>query len=177
MPRRVLALALGVAPNPAGSPRTTSALDPWMLALEAVSTVTAPATALEAGAPSAWASAIALQDNLLVASNDLDRLQRLLHDASRSLMEQFTLASQQLDDGAPALARRAIGDALTALQFEDLATQLIAHTASRLRHCADRIARDALTDEGDEAAHVQTAPERPNPVTCDEMDAGSIELF
>ena len=58
-----------------------------------------------------------------------------------------------------------------------MATQLIAHTQRRLRNCADRIARDAMGDDEDGAAVVEDAPMRPNPVTQDEMDAGSIDLF
>jgi hypothetical protein len=118
-----------------------------------------------------------LQDHLMVASNDLERLQRLLDDASQALMDHFTLARGHLDDGAVHDARDTLGGAITALQFQDMATQLIAHTARRLRGCADRIARDALGDDEDGAALVDDTPLRPNPVTQDEMDAGSIELF
>jgi sulfite reductase beta subunit-like hemoprotein len=67
--------------------------------------------------------------------------------------------------------------AITALQFQDMASQLIAHTRKRLRNCADRLARDAMGDDEDGEAVVEKAPLRPNPVTQDEMDAGSIELF
>ena len=59
-----------------------------------------------------------------------------------------------------------------------MAIQLIAHTQKRLRSCADRIARDAMgEDDEDGSAIVEDGPGRPNPVTQDEMDAGSIELF
>ena len=51
------------------------------------------------------------------------------------------------------------------------------HANKRLRNCADRIARDAMGDDEDGEAVVEEAPLRPNPVTQDEMDAGSIELF
>jgi hypothetical protein len=55
---------------------------------------------------------------------------------------------------------------------------LIAHTNKRLRNCADQIARDALGDDDpDGAAVVEEGPLKPNPVTQDEMDAGSVELF
>jgi hypothetical protein len=58
-----------------------------------------------------------------------------------------------------------------------MATQLIGHTTRRLRNCADRLARDTMGDDEDGPALVEDAPQRPNPVTQDEMDAGSIELF
>ena len=130
-----------------------------------------------------------LQDHLMVASHDLDRLQRLLEDAGEALMGHFYGASSQmsvLKDEAPKVnldmapiqeAMQALAGAITALQFQDMATQLIAHTQRRLRNCADRIARDAMGDDEDGVAVVEEAPLRPNPVTQDEMDAGSIDLF
>lgn len=135
-------------------------------------------------------AATELQDHLLVANNDLERLQRLLDDASQALMQHFTYASDHMDAALVHLeasqqlepprireARQTLASAITALQFQDMATQLIAHTTKRLRNCADRLARDAMGDDEDGAAMVEDAPMRPNPVTQDEMDAGSIELF
>ena len=126
----------------------------------------------------------------MTASNDLDRLQRLLTDASTTLLrhfhglaEQITVLRDQLDSGrvldAVSLeqARHSLTNAVVALQFQDMASQLIAHTDRRLRSCADRLARDALADDEDGAAVTLPAPLRPNPVTQDEIDAGSIELF
>ena len=131
-----------------------------------------------------------LQDHLMVASNDLERLQRLLDDASTALMGHFTGATRHIDaalrdlgterprePGAIHDARAVLGGAITALQFQDMATQLIAHTTRRLRNCADRLARDTFADDEDGEALVEDAPLCPNPVTQDEMDAGSVELF
>ena len=131
-----------------------------------------------------------LQDHLLVVSNDLDRLQRLLADAGDSLLAHFHGASAELKRvqailaGQPHLGSNELHQALThlagaitAMQFQDMASQLIAHTTRRLRGCADRIASDALGADEDGAAVVEDLPLRPNPVTQDEMDAGSIELF
>ena len=126
-----------------------------------------------------------LQDNLMTASNDLDRLQRLLSDASDSLLAHFHGASGQLQtlmqpghDCAPLRDLMShMAGAITAMQFQDMASQLIHHTNTRLRNCADRIAQDAMGDDEDGAAVIADAPQRPNPVTQDEMDAGSIELF
>ena len=127
----------------------------------------------------------------MVASNDLDRLQRLLADAATTLLGHFHGASEQIAQlrqrttaagwstrwpssrAALAAAARCV-----ALQFQDMASQLIAHTHRRLRNCADRLARDAMADDDEDGeAVVEDAPLRPNPVTQDEMDAGSIELF
>ena len=149
-------------------------------------------------------SAADVQDSLLTAAHDLDRLQRLLGDATATLMTHFRDASIQLQAlrQAPADATAAtsalhslavcaaithLGGAVTALQFDDMAAQLIAHTTRRLRHCADRMACDAMGD-GDDSdgadqdiadgpAYIEAPPLRPNPVTQDEVDAGSVELF
>ena len=122
-----------------------------------------------------------LQDHLLTAGNDLDRLQRLLHDTCELLLARFSGALAGLADApdAPALAgvRRQLAEAVTALQFQDLASQLIAHTHQRLRNCADQLAADAFAPDADGEAVVAPLPLRPNPVTQDEMDAGSVELF
>ena len=129
-----------------------------------------------------------LQDHLMVASNDLERLQRLLDDASTALIGHFAGATRHLDavfdvaQAADAQAlqnlRATLGSAITALQFQDLATQLIAHTTQRLRSCVDRLGRDVFAgDDDDDPGLLEEAPLRPNPVTQDEMDAGSVELF
>lgn len=135
-------------------------------------------------------AAAEVQDDLLVASNDLERLQRLLNDASDSLIGHFYAASDQLrtvlklsaahpELDVPQLHRTMehVAGAITAMQFQDLASQLIDHTGRRLRGCADRLAREVMGDDEDGPAVVETVPLRPNPVTQDEMDAGSVELF
>ncbi|MBC7701094.1 hypothetical protein [Aquabacterium sp.] len=144
----------------------------------------------EVSAPPAEMSllaAAALQDHLMTAANDLERLQRLLDDACGALIDGFHGAASQLgaviDQGGkelpPALQEtlQTLYRAVTALQFQDMATQLIVHTNRRLRSCADQIARDAMGDDPDGEAIVDEGPLKPNPVTQDEMDAGSVELF
>ncbi len=129
-----------------------------------------------------------LQDHLMTAGNDLDRLQRLLADSCDTLMARFHGALHRLGtlEGDPALrghdavfheVQRQLAEAVTALQFQDMASQLIAHTHQRLRNCADQLARDAFGPDADGETVVAPAPLRPNPVTQDEMDAGSVELF
>jgi len=134
-------------------------------------------------------AAAELQDHLMTVTNDLERLQRLLDDAGEALSAHFYTASNQVmsllsapnGQGAADTLKdvmQHIAGAITALQFQDMATQLIAHTSQRLRNCADQLARDTFgQDDEDGAAVVEIAPLRPNPVTQDEMDAGSIELF
>ena len=149
-----------------------------------------PEIPMPPGVPMALMVAADLQDSLMVASNDLDRLQRLLSDATETLMGHFYGAQQQINhlsrlaaqhpelpESDLHLALGHLSGAVTTLQFQDMASQLIAHTHRRLRHCADRLARDVMGDDEDGAAVIEEAPLRPNPVTQDEMDAGSIELF
>ena len=131
-----------------------------------------------------------LQDSLMIAGNDLDRLQRLLANATETLVGHFHGASAQLRQLLHAGAQRPeipggelhaamqhLAGAITAMQFQDMASQLIAHTHRRLRSCADRLAAEVMGDDEDGTAVVEEPPLRPNPVTQDEMDAGSIELF
>ena len=131
------------------------------------------------------AAAAELQDHLLIAGHDLERLRALLEHACEALLAGFhgvraNIAPPAGDDPtARAAALRRLDESVVALQFQDLAAQLIAHTGQRLRHCADRLGRDALADQTDEteAAVVTPAPARLNPVAQAEMHAGSIELF
>ena len=132
-----------------------------------------------------------LQDSLMVASNDLDRLQRLLDDASQILMGHFRGASLQVQQLARLAAQHPelpenklhaalthLTGAVTALQFQDMASQLLAHTHRRLRNCADRLALEVMGDDAEAGMiGIEESPARPNPVTQDEMDGGSVELF
>ena len=146
-----------------------------------------PDTAAQADPPIDLLLAADLQDHLLTASNDLDRLQTLLAHACDTLAASFFGANAQIDalrDEASAeavqLVAQHLGQAITALQFQDMASQLIAHTHRRLRNCADRLAADVFDDgDGDDdgATVIGDLPLSPNPVTQDEMDAGSVDLF
>jgi hypothetical protein len=156
-----------------------------------VATMTTPTLPSASSPPMpAWLAAD-LQDHLLTATNDLDRLERLLRDASDTLMLNFSTARGELlahagPEATPAransapsmhLALNSLGQAVVALQFQDMASQLIQHTCNRLRNCADQIAAEALADDEEGEGVVSAQPLRPNPVTQDEMDAGSVELF
>jgi len=131
-----------------------------------------------------------LQDHLMMASNDLDRLQRLLNDTSDTLLGHFYGATGHLERALRLLSHLPQSDhrhlhqamehlaaAITGMQFQDLASQLLNHTTQRLRGCADRLAYSAMGDDEEGSAVVQDFPVKPNPVTQDEMDAGSVELF
>lgn len=125
-----------------------------------------------------------VQDSLLVVVHDLARLDGLLAHTMENLMERFTSASANLASpelmASPELdeVRSTLRAAVTELQFQDMASQLIVHTSKILQGCAYRLASESMGGEDGEAVpFVEEVPDRPNPVTQDEMDAGSIELF
>lgn len=129
-----------------------------------------------------------VQDHLIAACNDLQRLQVLLADAAQVLMASFHTASIELSQHRRRKPERELAtvlheiqvqldNAVTALQFHDMTSQLITHTHVRLRNCADQLAGSLFAEDDDGEAVIEKAPDRPNPVTQSEMDAGSIELF
>ncbi|WP_245960653.1 hypothetical protein [Simplicispira hankyongi] len=126
-----------------------------------------------------------LQDSLLVVMHDLHRLEGLLSHAADNLLERFGEANESLSgslvQNSPELqiVQNALRSAVVELQFQDMASQLIWHTTKVLQACAFQLAAEAMgTEEGEEAASfADMAPDRPNPVTQSEMDAGSVDLF
>ena len=125
-----------------------------------------------------------VQDALLVALRDLQRLEGLLNHATHNLLERFDDVTGQLDEPAAAQlatldgARDTLRMAVMELQFHDMSSQLIAHIAKILQGCASQLAVATMgDDEGDDPQLLPQIPDRPNPVTQAEMDVGSIELF
>jgi hypothetical protein len=125
-----------------------------------------------------------VQDSLMVVVHDLARLDGLLAHTMDNLMQRFTAAldgleaPEQVNTAALDEIRNVLRSAVTELQFQDMASQLIGHTSRVLQGCAYRLASESMGGEDGEAVpFVEEVPERPNPVTQDEMDAGSIELF
>ncbi len=142
----------------------------------------------DANAPTtgpAGSAAADLRNHLLTAAHDLDRLQTLLSNACESLLRGFYGANDQMrtlldspsfaDDEAFERAMQHLDTAVTALQFQDMASQLISHTHRRLQSCAASLSQDACVCN--EASAAQLPQIRPNPVAQTLMDAGSIELF
>lgn len=93
------------------------------------------------------------------AQADLERLDALLADAAATLLESFgevaALCRGQGEFAVP------LERAATALQFQDLASQLIAHARGRLAACA----------------RATPAKNLRQPVRQHGLDEGSIELF
>jgi hypothetical protein len=125
---------------------------------------------------------VALQDELLIATTDLDRLRDLLDHAVERLIGQFAIASeetQRLKLKDPTTAGRiaeALASAQVALQFQDLSTQLVTHVMTRMHSVADALAIRALPDDECNEVIPQFVA-RSCPVAQREMDAGTVELF
>ncbi|BAP89519.1 uncharacterized protein E1O_23880 [Burkholderiales bacterium GJ-E10] len=108
---------------------------------------------------------------------DLDRLQRLFNDAASRLLASFhevaALESGTLrrSDDERRRFQDALGSAITALQFQDMASQLTGHAQRRL------LALEARLQDwcGDPAQGITV--EHPHPVRQAEMASGSVELF
>ncbi|MDO9033484.1 MULTISPECIES: hypothetical protein [Hydrogenophaga] len=126
-----------------------------------------------------------LQDSLLMAMTDLKRLEGLLDHATGNLLERFSTANHALGNLAAQKdtddllsIRHSLHQAVTELQFHDMATQLIVHTGKVLQGCAWKLADETMEPEEDEMPlYLDPTPDRPSPVTQNEMDAGSIDLF
>lgn len=125
-----------------------------------------------------------VQDALMMASTDLKRLESLLDHATGNLLERFGSANHALaqlqDHNSDAVQRirHDLHQAVTELQFHDMATQLIVHTGKILQSCAWKLADSTMElEDGEIPLESQMMPERPSPVTQSEMDAGSIDLF
>ncbi len=107
---------------------------------------------------------------------DLERLKAIVNDAADRLLGSFhELASvEEATDRGSEERRRidtAIGTAVMALQFQDMATQLTGHAQRRLA-ALEVCLRSLYTDASGEGllAH-------PQPVRQAEMSAGSVDLF
>lgn len=85
------------------------------------------------------------------------------------LLLRQAAAHPELDATSLNLAMNHLAGAITSLQFQDMASQLITHTGRHLRACADRLAAEAMEMDDANAAFVDTVPLTPNPVTQDEI--------
>ena len=119
---------------------------------------------------------------------ELDRLRGLIDDAYERLMESFdaigALADQR-GDTLPAINQdiaRAVGNAVSALQFQDMATQLVGHTVQRIE-VLERITQSlgrmpqASVEELTEVLDAAGCTRSSGPVEQASMSNGSVELF
>ena len=91
-----------------------------------------------------------VQDALLMVMTDLQRLEGLLDHATANLLDRFNRADAALGTlEAPQTAelmriRQNLNQAVTELQFHDMATQLLVHTGQVLKSCAWRLGAEVI---------------------------------
>jgi hypothetical protein len=107
---------------------------------------------------------------------DLERLKTIVNDAAGRLMgsfNEFVALEEQAQRNSDERLRieSAIGTAVTALQFQDMATQLTGHAQRRL--AALESCLRTLYGDGVGAGYFDHS----QPVRQSEMSAGSIDLF
>ena len=120
---------------------------------------------------------------VVAAASDLERLLGLLDQAGGDLMRRFADFDRLVGEiareaaGTP-LAGRAVAlheallGATTAMQFQDMSTQLVEHALAELRTIAHRLGDDASLREMPPASGIRSGP-----VSQSGMGAGSIDLF
>ena len=105
-------------------------------------------------------------------SDDLGRLDNLIGDAITRLMETFdTIQALATEFEVPEISRAAF-EAVTALQFQDMATQLIAHCRRQLAH----VGQPGDDDISFSSTHF-VPPAVTGPVSQSSVSAGSVDLF
>jgi hypothetical protein len=107
---------------------------------------------------------------------DLERLKMMIADASDRLLASFNvvglLAKRPVRDEAEQRRLKcAVANAVTALQFQDMANQLMAHAQRRLTSVHETLSK--LSDGADPLL----ASSRLQPVRQAGLGAGSIDLF
>jgi len=118
-----------------------------------------------------------MQDELLAAGTELERLERLLSDAVDQLLDRFGRAHAMCAEPGSQVSAALAGElrsAMTALQFQDMASQLILHSRRRLASVADCLGN--VADGGEDGCEVRWVG-RACPVAQRAVDAGSVELF
>jgi hypothetical protein len=107
---------------------------------------------------------------------DLERLKSLINDAGERLLVSFNQVAAVLPSLAATYGQRAqvtdaVDAAVTALQFQDMATQLTEHAQRRLSVLEEQL-RSLSAEAARGLQRVQS-----HPVRQVEMKAGSIDLF
>jgi hypothetical protein len=119
---------------------------------------------------------------LRAVSEDLKRLDTLLDDAIARLLESFSNIQQlAASSNSPEISKAAV-DAVTALQFQDMATQLISHCRKHLADPEDPTATIPFS-----ATHFYHQMQSRGPVSANgtgtgpveqsDLASGSIDLF
>jgi len=112
---------------------------------------------------------------------DLERLKKLVNDAAGRLLgsfNEFPRLEQQTSRNQEERQRveMAIGSAITALQFQDMATQLTGHAQRRLS-ALEECLRTLYAEVPVGGVSAGILIQQSQPVRQAEMSAGSVDLF
>ncbi len=125
-----------------------------------------------------WADACYAQ--MADADRDMARLEKLLTDAGHTLSAAFLSIEVVLREMAPDKAgeiRGEVGRIVTALQFHDMASQLLAHARTRIAVAESGLKKLTAMPKNECAASWGPPPTLGNPVGHASLDAGSVDLF
>lgn len=126
------------------------------------------------------------------ARSEMNRLRSLIDDASARLMTSFNVIGslaknrrESVPNGSDVAAEdveRAVGNAVSALQFQDMATQLVGHAVQRielLEKITELLGRlpEVSVEELTAAVTETTCEQHTGPVEQACMTGGSVELF
>jgi hypothetical protein len=126
------------------------------------------------------------------ARTELDRLRCLIDDASARLMASFDVISTLSGNGRKAVQTgsdavtqdivQAVDNAVSALQFQDMANQLVGHAVQRielLEKITESLGRlpEVSVDELTQAVDATTCAHGAGPVDQACMTGGSVDLF
>lgn len=125
-----------------------------------------------------WANACHAQLN--EAESDMRRLETLITQTANTLYASFQTIEQRWKD-RPAdgggLVDEEVGRAVTALQFHDLATQLLGHARRRIAVAEEGLKKLTVLPLTGTAADWGTPPDLAAPVGHANLETGTVELF
>lgn len=120
------------------------------------------------------------------ARAELDRLRSLIDDAAARLLSSFNvigeISARQIERGQAQAMEDAVGNAVSALQFQDMANQLVGHAVRRIE-VLERIAAslgrlpEVSADELTRVIEGTACGRTQGPVAQDCMTGGSVDLF
>jgi len=125
-----------------------------------------------------WADACHAQ--LDEADRDMVRLETLISQASDTLMESFRHIEERwrtAPEEGPAAVNEAVNRAVSALQFQDLATQLVGHARKRIAVADQGLKKLVVLPSVGAGADWGTPPQLAAPVGHANLDIGTVELF
>ena len=125
-----------------------------------------------------WANACHAQLN--EAESDMRRLETLITQTANTLYASFQTIEQRWKDRRPdgeMLVDEEVGRAVTALQFHDLATQLLGHARKRIAVAEEGLKKLTVLPLAGTAADWGAPPDLAAPVGHANLETGTVELF